>query len=294
MNAKYYFRSILFIVGLALSFFYACTERVDIHTEDSSPRLVIYGYITTDTTQHAIQISRSTGYFVSTQPQGISQASVSISYDDSVIDLNESPEEPGLYLTSPDIYGIEGKTYTLHVSLDFNGDGKKEEYEAASYLPFSATLDSAAVTPSPVMDNFLQVLIWGRLPEESSHNFSFHLFRNGVVMNDSLHGFQIVQDDYLATKKITAYPIFQLNQERDRNKLSPGDTLTVQVESITDEYATFLNNAFSEWLGSPPLFGGPPANVETNIRCISSDAKPEISGFFAAYSKNRTTTIVSE
>jgi len=288
MNAKNYSGYILF----TLLFLFSCRERIDINTEASPPRVVIYGYITTDTTQQAIRITRSTGYFTTTQPEGISHATISINSDDNeVFPLSESPDDPGLYLTSPDVYGVPGKTYTLHATLDFYGDGNTEEYEASSYLPFPATLDSAAVMPSPVMDKFLQVLIWGNLPEESSNNFSFHLFRNGVAMNDSLRRFQIVQDDYIVGKKLTALPMFQLDPDRDSQKLSLGDTLTVQVESITADYATFIQNAQKELRGPIPLFGGPPANVETNITCVSSGLSPEISGFFTAYSKNRTTTI---
>lgn len=285
-----YFHRTLFTASIFLFFLLACRERIDINTEASPPRLVIYGYITTDTTQHAIRITRSTGYFATTKPEGISHAVVNISDGDSIFDLNESSEEPGLYLTSPGVYGIPGKTYTLHAFVDFNGDGNKEEYAATSYLPFPATLDSAAVILSPIMNDFLQVLIWGNLPEESSGNFSFHLFRNGMVMNDSLRRFQIARDDYIATKKIVALPIFQLNQERDRDKLSSGDTLTVQIESITSEYAAFIENARDELRGPIPLFGGPPANVETNVRRLSAGSKPEISGFFTAYSIHRTFT----
>jgi len=291
MYTKKHFQHILIAGSIFILTFFTCTERIDINTEASPPRLVIYGYITTDTTQHAIRITRSTGYFVSTKPQGIPKAIVSISHEGGVFELEESSEEPGLYLTSPDVYGIEGKTYTLHASLDFNGDGEMEDYEATSYLPFSVTLDSVAIEPFLLFDNFLQVLVWGSLPMESSHNFSVHLYRNGEIMNDSLHGFEIVQDDYILSKKIAALPIVQLNQDRDRHKLSLGDTLTVQVESITGEYATFLNDAFMEWLGSPPLFGGPPANVGTNIRHLSPNPKTEVSGFFTAYSKNRISTV---
>ena len=291
MNAKNYFRYIVFACCALLCFFFACTERINISTEASPPRLVIYGYITTDTMQHAIRITRSTGYFVATPPEGISHAAVSISCDDGVFELKESPDEPGLYLTSPDVYGIPGKTYTLHASVGFNGAGKTEEYEATSYLPFPATLDSAAITPSPIMDDFLQVLIWGNLPEESSNHFGFHLFRNGIGLNDSLQNFFIERDDCIVSKKIVALPVFQLNTERDKYKFSSGDTIAVQVESLTSEYATFIENAQQELRGTVPLFGGPPANVETNIRPLSSDSKIEISGFFTAYSKHKTFTI---
>jgi hypothetical protein len=249
--------------------------------------LVIYGYITTDTTQHAVRITRSTGYFVTTKPEGISNAIVTITNGNEIFDLKESPEEVGLYLTSPNIYGISGKTYTFHASLDFNKDGKLEEYEATSYLPFPATLDSTVVAPFPALNDHLQVLVWGNLPEESSGYFCFHLFRNGVAINDSLRGFNITQDEYITTKKITALPIFLLDPEDDEEKLSPGDTLAVQVESITPEYASFIDNARTESRGSVPLFGGPPANVETNIHCLDANSKTGISGFFTAYSKSR-------
>jgi len=292
MNTKKYFNYILFVAGILLLSLISCRERIDINTSASPPRVVIYGYITTDTAQQAIRITRSTGYFATTKPEGISQATVSINSDDNeVFPLSESPDDPGLYLTSPDVYGIPGKTYTLHATLDFYGDGKTEDYEATSYLPFPAILDSAAVTPSSIMDNFLQVLIWGTLPEESSNNFSFHLFRNGVAINDSLKGYQITQDTYITTKKIEALPAFLLNPDRDNEKLSLGDTLTVQVESLTSDYATFIQNAQSELRGPIPFFGGPPANVETNIICVSSGLSPGISGFFTAYSKSRTTMI---
>lgn len=292
MNIKNYFHYILFALSFLLLTLSSCRERIDIHTDDSPPRLVIYGYITTDTIQHAIRITRSTGYFVTTKPEGISQAAVSISSDDgTVFPLTESPGDPGLYLTSPDVYGIPGRTYTLHASLDFYGDGVTRDYEASSYLPFPATLDSAAISPSPALDDFLQVLIWGNLPEESSNNFSIHLFRNDTLVNDSLRGFQIFQDDYVVNKHFEAIPAFMLDQKDDDEKLSHGDSLTVQMESVTSDYATFIQNAQQELFGSVPLFAGPPANVETNIRCLSSDPKPEISGFFTAYSKHSVSTI---
>jgi hypothetical protein len=281
-----------FLLCILLFCIFACTERIDINTEASPPRLAIYGYITTDTIQHGIRITRSTGYFDTVKPEGISKAIVSLSYDGETIALNESPDEQGLYLTSSDVYGIQGKTYTFHASLDFDNDGKAEEYEATSYMPFPAILDSVALAPSTIIDNFLQVLVWGSLPEESSKNFNLRLFRNGIAMRDSLRGFFMFQDDLVINKKFAALPTFQLDPENENEKLSPGDILTVQIESFTSEYATFIENAQQELRGPVPLFGGPPANLETNIRCISPGYQPGVSGFFTTYSKHRTHLVV--
>ena len=283
---KYFVAGCFFIV-----YFSFCTEVIDIKTDNSPPRLVIYGYITTDTTQHAIRITRSSGFFETTKPEGISNANVKISCDEGIYELKESLEESGLYLTSPDVYGVSGKTYTLHVSLDFDSDGKLEDYEANSYLPFPATLDSIAITASYFMEEFLQVLIWGKLPEESSNNFSFHLLRNGVVLNDSLRYFQLFRDDYLLNSKIEAIPVFQINPEREKYNFVSGDTIAVQVESLTSEYANFMQNAQTEMRGPIPLFGSPPANIETNLINLSPDSKIKLSGFFTAYSIHREYTI---
>ena len=126
MNTPNYFRYILYAGSALLLGLWACEERMDISTEASSPRLVIYGSITTDTTQHAIRITRSAGYFSTDRPECISHASVSIRHEGGTFALEESPEEPGLYLTSPDVSGREGETYTLHVALDFDGNGHTE------------------------------------------------------------------------------------------------------------------------------------------------------------------------
>jgi len=291
MNAKKYLRFI--ITGSVFFFcFFSCIDRIDIRTEASSPRLVIYGYITTDMTQHAIRITRSSGFFEKNKPEVISHATVSISYDGGVFELKESSEEPGLYLTSADVYGIAGKTYKLNVTLDFDNDGTPETYEAESYLPFPATLDAVQVQTTNLMgENLLKVLIWGSLPEESSNNFSFQLLRNGVVLNDSLRGFRYTRDDYVADNKFSYLPVFILNPEREKYKFLPGDTIAVQVGSITAEYATFMQTAQREMHGPIPIFGGPPANIATNIRCLTPDKKIGISGFFTAYSKHSAFTI---
>jgi len=284
-----YFRHIL-LTSCTLLFLSACSERIEINTEASPPRLIIYGYITTDTVQHAVRITCSSSYFTMDKPEGISNAKVSISYDGGVFELKESSIEQGLYLTAPNVYGIPGKTYTLHASVDFNGNGEVEEYEATSYLPFPATLDSAAVIPSPTMNNILQILVWGDMSKENSNYLSFHLFRNSVALTDTLRDFRIIGDDLITNKKFTALPIFNLNTERDIYNFSSEDTIVVQVKNFTPEYASFIGIAQKELFGLIPFFGGPPANIVPNIRCLSPDPEISVLGFFTAYSIRKTHT----
>ncbi|MDR1258223.1 MAG: DUF4249 domain-containing protein [Tannerellaceae bacterium] len=274
---------ILLTAALAQS----CEERITIDTGTSEPRLVIYGYITTDSLRHAVSITRSSGYFSTTKPEGITGAEVVIRQGEEAYILTESGSEPGLYQTADSVAGEVGKTYTLHVSLDFDGDGQAEEYGAESWLPPVSRLDSMAVRPSALSDHHMEVLIWGRLPEEEENYFNFRLYRNGVLVNDSLRGFRISDDLFLGRKDIEGTPVFYLNQRRESEQLSPGDSLTFQIDGITSEYAGFINNAQSERRGSIPLFGAPPANIETNLRRLTPGSGAGLSGFFTAFSVSR-------
>ncbi|MDR1203406.1 MAG: DUF4249 domain-containing protein [Tannerellaceae bacterium] len=278
--------SSIFFIGL-----FSCTSRIDINTEASAPRLVIYGSITTDTMQHSIKITRSSGYFSTSKPEGISHAMVSIHTDKETFTLQESSEEAGLYQTDKSVYGIEGETYHLSVALDFDEDGRQEEYEAVSYMPGAPRIDSIGFRPSDLLDNYLEVLVWGYMPEEEENYLSFHLYRNHEIVNDSLHGFFIIDDKYMDKKEITGVSCFYLDQEEEQSVLREGDIITVRIDGITKEYTTFINDAQSERRGSDPIFSGPPANVQTNIISKSPSENILISGFFTAFSGSKKTTI---
>ena len=78
---------------------------MDIEVDKAPSQLVVYGHITTDTMQHAVSISRSSNYFENIKPEGISNATVSISDGDETYALSESPTEKGTYLTAPGVFG---------------------------------------------------------------------------------------------------------------------------------------------------------------------------------------------
>ncbi|MDR2809050.1 MAG: DUF4249 domain-containing protein [Tannerellaceae bacterium] len=284
------FTAVCFLV--VLSVLGGCEERIHIRTDASDPRLIIYGYITTDTANHGIWITRSSDYFSTEKPQGISGAGVSIRCKEDIYTLSEDASEQGYYRMETPVAGQAGETYTLEVSLDFDGNGEPETYRAASFLPPAARLDSISVVPSVFSENLMETLLWGRLPDREINYFSFHLYRNDTLLNDSLRGFSLSDDEFLNSKDIQGLPTFYLNQRRESDVLIPGDRITFQIEGITREYSRFISNAQSESRGSIPLFGGPPANLETNIRCLSpSGNEVGVSGFFTAYSKARISMI---
>lgn len=287
-SIKMPFLIITAIIAFCISLF-SCTDRIDIKTEDAPPRLVIYGYITSDTMQHSIRITRSSGYFATSKPAGISDATVTISTDDTTFILKENLSDPGLYQTDASAFGVEGKTYTLNVKVAF--DGAKEEYEASSYLPLPAAVDSIFLKESENFTDFVEILLYGKMADNEENYMSFHAYRNNVLVNDSLVNFSLIDDEYIDKKEMKGIPCYYLDQEKDECKIQEGDTVGLQINSITKEYSDFLRDAQTEAMGSVPIFSGPPANIQTNIRPKNAANKIPISGFFTAYSRSRADTI---
>ncbi len=281
---------VVFVIFIA-----SCTERIDIETEDAPPRLVIYGYITTDTMQHSIRITRSAGYFVTDSPEGISNAEVRLLTDDTIIPLVENDTVPGLYQTNADIYGICGKTYTLDILLDFDNDHVQEHYQASAYLTNINYIDSISLQPSTILKDYVEILLYAQ--DEPEENFySIFVSINDSVTNPTINKFFVMDDLFFNGTYMNGVPCYYLDQ-RDEDEgeiLHVGDKVTLNINAISKEYATYISNVQSEIRGFNPIFGGPPANVETNIRCIDLPDAITISGFFTAFPSRYASVIVKE
>jgi hypothetical protein len=270
---------------LLLSVLSQCTERIEVEVDSSFTRLAVEGYISTDTTQHKVRLTRSGDYFYNQPAQPVSDATVSISNGDSVVILSESNEYPGLYLTDPDYYGLAGKTYTLAVTgVDIDEDGVSEEYSASSELRSVNSIDSIQLEKLNGPDfTIYQVLLYALDPPVKNF-YAFKVYRNGYLITDSLHE-MLVQDDVFFNGNYTfGIPVQFLNQSEKDEIILPSDTITLEINGITDKYYNFILEAQSEIFYQTPLFSGPPANISSNI---SNGAL----GFFAAYSVTRSSVV---
>lgn len=275
----------------------SCVERIDIKTDAAPPCLVIYGYITSDTMQHSIRITRSSGYFTTESPEGVSHAAVTVSDKDGrKIPFIENDTVPGLYQTATDVYGEEGKNYILDVFLDFDGDGADEHYQSSAYLKPINHIDSIALQASFIFKNQVEVLLYAQdLPGEKNF-YSIFVAINDSIVNPTINRFFVMDNELFRGQYMNGVACYYLNQDpsrEDRNEiLHPGDKVTLNINAISKEYASFIANVTTEIRGSMPIFSGPPANVGTNIRCITpKDAIPVV-GFFTAYPSRYASTVV--
>ena len=82
----------------------ACTEKMDIDlNEGENNRLVVEGYISTDTMQHSVRLTRSTSYFYNQPAAPEEGATVTISDSEGNIFPLTYDESTGNYLTDPDV-----------------------------------------------------------------------------------------------------------------------------------------------------------------------------------------------
>jgi hypothetical protein len=277
------FRNIIYM--LVISGLWQCTERIEIAVDSSFTRLVVEGYINTDTMQHSVRLSKSGDYFNNKPALSVSGAIVSISDGDSMVLLSESQRYPGTYLTDPGIYGVPGKTYTLMISqVDVDENGVFEEYYASSELEPVNSIDSIQLEQVEGNHyNIYQILMFAWDPPVKNF-YAFKVLKNGVLITDSLDEI-IVQDDVYFNGNFTyGIPSQFLDQNEEDEIIMPGDTITFEINGITEEYYKFVMEAQSEIFYQTPLFSGPPANISSNI---TNDAV----GFFTAYSVERCSVV---
>lgn len=277
------------IIGylLALLLIASCTERIDIELDSTYRRLVVQGAVTSDSVRHRVLLTTSSDYFSNMASPQVSGAVVDISFDNQSHRLVENPFYPGLYETPEAFRGVIGTTYELDIrQVDVNEDGLFEEYHAESTMRGGAELDDLALRyfSTPVVNGY-QVLMWASHPVEQRDWFGFRIWKNGVLLTDSLSTYTVLADDLFNSGYLPGFPVGFLSDDDPRQRVNPGDTVIFELESIDQAYYDFINDAQLEIIGNIPLFSGPPANIRSNLNNGGM-------GIFAAYSILRAATIL--
>lgn len=275
----------IFVASVAIfSTLSSCTEKIDIELDSTYQRVVIFGELTTDTTSHKVTITTTGDYYSNKPPQGISGADVRITDGENEFTLSEDPDQQGVYFTEPDVYGVPGKTYTIFVdNVDLLGDGNLSNYTASSDLNPVANPDSIKVEFRPEWEGWI-VQAYAQDPAETEDFYKFLIYVNDTLHSDSLQNINITDDALFNGNYTNGVAIYFFDGE---DALNAGDTVSTAFCGITRDYYKYLIEAQVSSRPSVPLFSGPPANPRTNF---SNGAI----GYFAAYSKAKTFTIVEE
>ncbi len=279
--------SIIAIVSFLAVSLWNCTERINVEVDSTYTRLVVEGYVTTDTMAHWVRLSTTSDYFYNQVAPAVSEATVTIDDGEMTHTLTEADTMPGMYFTQTDFHGIPGKTYTLNIrDLDINRDGNAEEYSASSLLNPVNPIDSIKLK---YFDTFgfsgYEVQLWAwDSPEKDWYSFKVH--KNGVLLTDSLTEVTVQSDDFFNGQYTNGITSQFLSNDKPDEVVELGDTVTFEINGITEDYYNYIIEAQSQIFPQTPLFSGPPANIRTNL---SNNAI----GFFVAYSTGYSSTIAT-
>jgi hypothetical protein len=285
MKTKLNITTIIIIFAISISQ-WNCTERIDLELDSTYTRLVVEGHVTSDTAAHWIRLSETTDYFQNQTAPPVNGAEVSLDDGESIHMLTESDTLPGWYFTSLDYHGIPGRTYTLRIgNVDIDRDGEAENYSAVSKMNPVNPIDSIKIEWWDTYFTGYQVRIWA-WDSPNPDWYVFKVWKNGVLLTDTLYEMIAQSDEFFNGNYTYGIPSQFLSTDKPDEVVEVGDTITFEINGITEEYYYYVIEAQSQVFGQTPLFGGPPANISTNIDNGAT-------GFFAAYSASYSSTIAT-
>lgn len=274
-----------------LSFIAAgCTETIDnIQLGSTRPRLVVEGYISTDTTRHMVKLSKMGDALKKDPIQVVSNASITISDGTTTFGLTEDQTKKGTYFTAPNVFGVAGRTYTLRIkNVDVNNDLVMEAYTAQSLLKRLNPIDSLHLVYNSSNPQFKgwSVNLYTMDPGSGRNFYLIKVLKNNRLLTDSIFKYSIADNNGFEGKYYDGFPAYNLRDERDDEKLKHGDTITLEMYGITEDYYSFIYSYITDYYPKVPIFSGPSANIPANIKPIDDAV-----GIFAAYSIKRKSII---
>lgn len=269
---------------------FSCTERIDIKTNTGGTCLSIFGYITSDTMQHRIRVSKTAPYFSDEAAAGISGATVTISDGTITFPLTESADTAGLYLTAPDFYGVGGKTYTLDVMLDYHKKGTIDHFQAVDFMPKRGTFDTVYIDYNITTLGIPNVFLSGKLPRDQENNLAIFMYKKEMkaTLFDSFLNIPYWQFEGYEFENLN-FPFFIGDED-----IFKGDTIVLAINTLSSNLLTYVSNVQSELNGSNPIFSGPPTNVETNIIRINTGEEIRTVGYFGAFSTEKAFVVAEK
>ncbi len=288
-----YITLILFFIIICMT---SCTALIDIKTDDAEARLCIYGMITTNNEYQKITLSSSAPCFDNQPNKKVTGANVVIRDDEGVEWKLCEYTEAGIYTTLEPEFAKANMNYTLEVRCDFNEDGIEELYTAQSYVYGEIELDSMKLEPMNFFNkNYYNALVYVMEPKGKNF-YMYRFYLNGLMARDKISDYLITSDEmfdnqYISDISFYNFPnisdIDQYEEEIIENYffLTSGDYVEIEMSEISNHYYEFIAQCNKEFEGENPMFGGPAANIQTNI-------KGGAVGYFATFNGSRASCYV--
>ena len=287
---------------LFLTLLTGCETIIDPKLAEAEDVLVVDAWLDTEVKEQTIRVTLSQPYFDNTEPRGISNAKVTVTNETQgkVYEFLETwPDAkrltiPGTYFWRPsgpnESIGVVGDKFKLVVETE------TDRYEARAAIGRVPVIDSLTFLFEEEL-GFLPdrytAEFWSRDPSGRGDTYWIKAWKNDTLLlrpSEINVAFDAGFSEGGNLDGVTFItPIRQainpFNTDENGNFLSPylpGDTVRVEIHSISKEAFTFLNEVVIQTDrsgGFAELFAAPMANVGTNIVNSNKNGRPAL-GFF--------------
>src|SRR5664280_459468 len=154
---------IILAVGIIAA---SCTEKINLKLDTTYTRLVVDGFIRSDSGVYTVNLTKTSDYFANAPSPREVNATLTLSDGTNTFPLTETvPGQSGIYQTSSKFAGIRGKDYLLHITLAEIIAGTNE-YTASCKLESVTKLDSiqAVLRTDIGKDGHWQVKVFAQDP----------------------------------------------------------------------------------------------------------------------------------
>ncbi len=281
------------IISTMIIFSFACEEEIDVTLREAPPAFVVDAWIDNTMTMQTVLVTRTQAYFDSSTPPPVSGATVTVT-DSNGDTINFDETEPGVYSWNPEggSVAIEtiGTTYDLRVEVE------GETFIASSQLNRVPVIDSIKFTFKEEQNQFQPEGFYGEFlatdPVGPGDTYWIKAYKNGELQNNPFDLNVAFDAGFNEGGNIDGVVFIQpiqdavtpLNEDLDEIvPFVPGDSLYVEIHSITNEAFDFLQQVIIQTQrdgGFDEIFAEPLENVSSNIINTNPDSETKVVGFF--------------
>ncbi len=249
-------RVITLFLLLSLAALSACETPIELPLEVGEPTLVIDAQLNDiDTPACRVRLTKTQDYFANTPAPTVSGATVIVSDELGTVDtLEESPDQPGLYLSSH-IEGVPRRRYELVV------EAEGQRYIATARMRRPTVLDTAFMTYRE-KDNvffepgwYITVAFQDSAGREDNRLYQF--YKNDTLIDDPDYMFAL--SDALIEGRYVFFEFTGLAFEGE------GDTIRLEMSKLDDTAEDYYDQFLDLVDGSGGPFDPIPTNPITNI-----------------------------
>ena len=259
-------------VAVALMLAASCVEDFDLKVaKESSTRLVVDCLLTTEltaeTTNNTVRLSTSVPYSSTSRPE-VENATVLLSDGERTMRL-EQLAGSGEYRAPEDFRGEVGKTYTIEVDAEL--DGERMHCKSSATMPPSG-IRADAMDYYKMSDSLWVFALWGQDEPGIISHYGGELVVHGERQPYNkwvfIDGSDMFDGNYLWGGEYLFYSTSSLmvpEGEEPNQPLEKGDVVTLYFYSMEDFFYDWFMSMSSETMAHFPMFSPQPANLPTNI-----------------------------